>query len=152
MPSQPRIIPVEVNLTKITVKFETSANKKGGVPENYTIFYGILMPGYGTLYHTIAMTVEAVGQIQTLSKLKPYTTYAIFVKARNIAGEKDSAPIQIATNASEFLISTVNVEKCLNLSVGVTLDKSLQKIHRICFSFRLERIQEVTGNISQRKI
>ena len=97
-PFQPSLVPVKANLTTITVKVVPSANTKS-VPENYTLFYGI--PKQGLRTHYLPVQVQAVGQNQTLSQLKPDTIYSLFVKARNIAGERDSVAIEIGTNASE---------------------------------------------------
>ena len=83
VPSRPSADSVSTNSTAITVTITPSADN-GGSPVTYTLFYR----GDAEAYRAVAVT--DVSQNQTLSPLKPYTQYFVFVKATNSEGFADS--------------------------------------------------------------
>ena len=79
-----------MNSTAITVTITPSADD-GGAPVTYTVFYRRAPEPYRKV------TVTDVSQNQTLSSLKPYSQYHVFVKATNIKGYTDSQVIIVRT-------------------------------------------------------
>ena len=89
-PSQPDIALVEVTSTAVTVTIMPSANN-GDTSVTYTVFCH--SPGFAEPDRKVQ--VVHVSQDITLSPLQPARRYAIFARAANSAGYRDSAVINV---------------------------------------------------------